>query len=83
MIKIGDKVAYNANFLRYTRQELGEMPFKVGTVIAVVLDMPGFRLLTILWKDWSQSNVNEGNLTNNPHLDATIGAKWVGKQYDI
>jgi len=83
MIKIGDKVAYNVNFLRYTRQEIGEMPFRVGTVMGVVLDIPGVKLLNVLWNDGIESTVNEGNLTSNTCLDATIGAKWVGKQYNI
>lgn len=81
MIKVGDEVAFNVNYLRSTNQELGEVPFLRGKVIDVALDMKDCRLLTVLWANGQQSNVNELNLTNNTLLDATIGARYVGKTY--
>lgn len=82
-IKIGDWVAFNVNFLRSTAQEVGEMPFKKGRVVSVAYEDKSCRLLNIVWNDWSESTVNEANLTNNTLLDATIGAIYVGKRYEV
>lgn len=82
-IKIGDWVAFNVNFLRSTAQEVGETPFKFGRVLSVEYEDRSIRLLRIRWNDWSESVVNELNLTNNTHLDATIGARYQGKTYKV
>ena len=82
-MRIGDWVAFNVNFLRSTAQEVGEVAFKKGRVVSVAYEDKSCRLFNIVWNDWSESTVNEANLTNNTHLNATIGARYVGKRYDV
>ena len=82
-IRVGDWVAYSVNFLRSTCQEVGEAPFKFGRVVSIEYEDRDCKLLRIKWNDWSENVVNELNLTNNTHLDATIGADYVGKRYEI
>lgn len=49
MIKIGDRVAYSAEFLRDTGQITGPVPTMRGTVTAEVTDDPHWRLLLVAW----------------------------------